>query len=146
VTVPAAVDRPQMVVRISPNEVAVDEFNRWASALPEDIARVVAGNLSSMLGTHQVYLYPAPAASGARHRVVIDVMAFESAPGESAELDAVWVVRSARDGTPHTGRTTVREAVQENGFPALVAAHSRALAKLSADIAGAIRQAEGGGK
>ena len=73
-------------------------------------------------------------------------MAFESTPGESAALDAVWVVRSAKDGTPHAGRTTVREAVPGDGFPALVAAHSRALAKLSADIAGAIREAESGGK
>jgi uncharacterized lipoprotein YmbA len=32
--------------------------------------------------------------------------------------------------------------VQESGYPALVAAHGRALGKLSADIAGAIRELE----
>ena len=140
VSVPAAIDRPQMVLRVSPNEVFIDEFNRWASPLPDEIARVVAGNLASTLGTQQVSVYPGPTASGARYRVVIDIMALDSAPGESAALDAVWSVRSAKNGASRAGRTTTREAVPEKGFPALDAAHSRALETLSADIAGAIRE------
>jgi uncharacterized lipoprotein YmbA len=146
VSVPAAIDRPQMVVRVSPNEVFIDEFNRWASPLPEEIARAVAGNLASTLGTQQVSVYPGPTASGARYRVVIDIMALDSAPGESAALDAVWSVRATKSGASRAGRTTTREAIQEKGFPALVAAHSRALEKLSADIAGAIREVEQGGQ
>jgi indole-3-acetate monooxygenase len=38
-----------------------------------------------------------------------------------------------------SGRTTAPEAVQGDSFDALAAAHSRALARLSGDIAGAIR-------
>ncbi|MBE0603058.1 MAG: membrane integrity-associated transporter subunit PqiC [Deltaproteobacteria bacterium] len=140
VSVPEIVDRPQIVVRSGPNQVSIDEFNRWASPLPEEIGRAVAGNLGSALGTAQVSVYPGPTSSGARYRVVIDVMSFDSAPGESATLDAAWVVRSAKDGPPRTGRTMASEAVPENGYPALVAAHGRALGKLSADIAGAIRE------
>lgn len=139
VTVPAEVDRPQMVVRVGPNEVAVEEFHRWASPLPDAIARAVAGNLSAALGTPYVSVYPEPTSAGARYRVVIDVMAFDSAPGESASLDAVWAVRSARDGTSRAGRTLAREAPREKGYPALAAAHSRALGKMSSDIAEAIR-------
>jgi hypothetical protein len=51
VTVPTTVDGFQIVVRIGPNQVEIDEFNRWASPLQTDIARVVAENLISMLGT-----------------------------------------------------------------------------------------------
>ncbi|MBP2676051.1 MAG: hypothetical protein H6Q84_2891 [Deltaproteobacteria bacterium] len=142
VSVPEVVDRPQIVVRSGPNQVSIDEFHRWASPLPEEIARAVAGNLGSAPGTPQVSVYPGPASTGARYRVVIDVMSFDSAPGDSATLDAVWIVRSGQDGPPRTGRTTVREAAQENSYPALVAAHGRALGKLSADIAGAIRELE----
>ncbi len=144
VTVPAEVDRPQMVVRVGPNEVAVEEFHRWASPLPEAIARAVAGNLSAALGTPYVSVYPEPTSAGARYRVVIDVMVFDSAPGESASLDAVWAVRSARDGTSRAGRTLAREAPQEKGYPALAAAHSRALGKMSSDIAEAINALERG--
>src|SRR5215469_5359477 len=45
VSVPAAVDRPQIVVQTAPNRVDVDEFNRWNAPLTESIAQAVAGNL-----------------------------------------------------------------------------------------------------
>src|ERR1035437_9411105 len=54
VTVPALVDHPPITVQLATNRVAVDEFNRWAEPLNENIARVVAGNLSVLLGTSQV--------------------------------------------------------------------------------------------
>ncbi len=40
-----------------------------------------------------------------------------------------------------SGRTVAREPLEGKGFDAIPAAHSRALAKLSADIAAAIRAA-----
>ncbi len=138
VSVPAAVDRPQIVVRLGPNRVAIDEFHRWASPLPDAIVRVVAENLSAMLGTPHVAVFSRPMAPGARYRVLIDVLRFESAPGEAATLDAVWTVRSTKDGTIRSGRTTVREPVPDREYATLAAAHSRALGRLSADIAGAI--------
>ena len=42
VSIPAMVDLPQIVVNTGPNQVTLDEFNRWASPLPNNIARVVA--------------------------------------------------------------------------------------------------------
>ncbi len=144
VSVPAAVDRPQLVVRTAPHEVAVDQFHRWASPLPDAIARVVAEDLGAALGTPHVTVFPGPTAAGARYRVVIDVNRFESAPGDAATLDAVWTVRSARDGATRAGRTTSAERVPDREFATLAAAHSRALGRLSADVADAIRALEGG--
>ena len=139
VSVPVSVDRPQIVVRLAPNEVAIDEFHRWASPLPDGISRVVAENLAAMLGTPRVTVFSQPTAAGAQFRVLIDVLRFESAPGEAASLDAVWTVRGTKDGTTRSGRTTVREPVSDREYGTLAAAHSRALGKLSADLAGAIQ-------
>jgi hypothetical protein len=139
VSVPSAVDRPQIVVRIAPNQVAIEEFHRWVSPLPDAIARVVAENLAAMLGTPHVTVFSRPTAAGARYRVLIDVLRFESAPGDAAILDAVWTVRSAEDGTTRSGRTTVREPVMGREYSTLAAAHSSALGRLSAELAGAIR-------
>ena len=133
VTVPAVVDRPQIVVNMGPNQVRLEEFNRWAAPLQNNIARVVADNLVVMLGTPRVTLLSADA----DYRAVIEVQSFESMPGEAAVLDAVWTVRRSKDGKAETGRTTVRETVQEKGYDVLAAAHSRALARLSRDIAAA---------
>ena len=55
---PAVVDRPQIVVRTGPNEVWLDEFNRWASPLEDNLGRVIAENLVAMLGTPHVTVFP----------------------------------------------------------------------------------------
>ena len=142
VSVPAVVDRPQIVVRTGPNKVFIDEFDRWASPLKDDIARVIVENLVSMLGTAQVTMFPQSTAVGSSYRVMIDVLRFDSEPGKAATLDALWTVSSAKDGRSHRGRTTLAEPTQGVDYAALVAAHSRALGQLSAEIAKTIREFE----
>lgn len=59
-------------------------------------------------------------------------------PGVSVTLDAVWTVRRSQGDKSRTGRTTVREPVSQQGYDALAAAHSRAVASLSKDITDAV--------
>jgi len=139
VSVPAEVDRPQIVVSTGPNQVRVDDFNRWASPLQSNISRVVADNLVSILGTPRVTVFPQTLSANADYQAAVDVQSFGSALGEAATLDAVWTVRRIKDGKLQVGRTTVREPASERGYDALAAAHSRAVARLSQDIAGALR-------
>ena len=73
VTVPAVVDRPQIVVNAGANQVRVDDFNRWAAPLQNNIARVVADNLVAMLGTPRVTL----SSIDADYRAAIEVQSFE---------------------------------------------------------------------
>jgi uncharacterized protein len=138
VSIPSAVDRPEFVVQTAPNRVDIDEFNRWAAPLNDSIAQAVTGDLVKLLGTPNVAAAPmanfAPA-----YRVTIDVQRFDSVRGQSVLLDAVWTVHRTAGGATRSGRTTAPEAVQGDGFDALAAAHSRAGAILSADIAGAVR-------
>lgn len=147
VSVPSLVDRPQIVVRTGPNRVFFDEFHRWGAPLRDDIARVVEGNLASLLAAPGTAAQPGIPKDGAgRYRVRIDVTAFDSVPGESALLEAAWTVRAEEGGPARSGRTAVREPVKGEGYEALAAAHSRALAVLSGEIAEAIRALEAGGK
>ena len=138
VTIPPAVDRPQIVSRIGPNQVRIDEFNRWASPLKADIARIVAENLSGQLGSARVTTFPQAAADEAAYRVTIDVLSLESVPGKSAAIDALWTVRRIEDGRVRSGCTSWKEPAVDPGYDALVAAHSRALERLSEDIAQAL--------
>jgi uncharacterized lipoprotein YmbA len=73
------------------------------------------------------------------YRVTIDVKRFESVQGQAATLEAVWTVRKTAGSEIRSGRTVAHEPVQGRGFDALAAAHSQAVAKMSADIAAAIR-------
>ena len=140
VSVPASVDRPEFVVQVAPNRVEIDELNRWAAPLGESIARTVAGDLAVLLGTPEVAVAPF-ANFDPVYRVTINVQRFDSTPGDSILMEAVWAVRRTAGGQTRSGRTIAREAVTGKGFDALAAAHSRALAKLSGHIAAAIRSA-----
>jgi uncharacterized lipoprotein YmbA len=142
VTVPSQVDRPQFVVSIGPNQVQLDEFNRWAAPLQDNITRVVAENLVAMLGTPHVMLSSQTLSADTGYRVAFEVQRFESVPGESASLDAVWTVRRMQDGKIETGRSTFREPAKDKGYDALAAAHSQAIARMSQDIADALRKLE----
>ena len=138
VSIPAVVDRPEIVVTVSDHEVWLDEFNRWASPLAEAIALAVAGNLTVELDSPQVSLLAAGAV--ADFRVGIEVQRFESVPDTHALLDAVFTIRRVKDGKVVTGRTTARETTTERGYDALAAAHSRAVARLSHDISAVIQE------
>jgi hypothetical protein len=142
VSIPAIVDQPQFVVSTGANTVSIDEFNRWASPLQGNISRVVAENLVLLLGTQRVSQFQQSLNLDADFRVAIEVQSFESAPGDAATLNAVWVVRRTKDGKAQTGRTSLREPTGSGGFDALAAAHSRALAKMSQEIADAVRGLE----
>jgi uncharacterized lipoprotein YmbA len=138
VTIPAAVDQPEFVVQVAPNRVEVNEFNRWISPLSDSIARAVAGDLVVLLGTPEV-ANSQLANFVPDYRVTIDVQRFESVQGQAAVVEAVWTVRKTAGGEIRSGRTIARETVQGQGFDALAAAHSQAIAKMSGDIAAAIR-------
>jgi uncharacterized lipoprotein YmbA len=104
---------------------------------------VLAANLAQALGDAQVSAYPRGTGAEADYRVVVDIQRFESAPGETATVEALWTVSPGigKSGASRSGRSAVREPTQGAEYDALVAAHSRALASISRDIAEAIRAA-----
>ena len=138
VSVPASVDRRQFVVQVAPNRVDVDEFNRWAAPLNDAIARPSPATWSSCSARPNVVAAPLGNFDPA-YRVTIDVQRFDSVRGQAAMVEAVWTVHKTAGGETRSGRTVAREPVQGDGFDALAAAHSRAIAKVSGDIAAAIR-------
>ena len=140
VTVPEIVNRPQMVLQTGANQVTIAEQSRWASSLKSEIPRVIAANLTQLLGNALVSSNPDGTGSQADYRVVVDIQRFDSAPGTAATIEALWSVRptKAKGGEPRSGRSLVREPAPGD-YDALVAAQGRALASISKDIAEAVR-------
>lgn len=139
VTVPEAVDQPQIVAQLGANQVAMYEYQRWASPLKGEIARVIAANLAQELGTPRAWSYAQATLPKPDYQVLVDVQRFDSVLGEAVTIDALWTIRPADGATVKSGRSSVRQATAGDGFDALAAAHSRALARVSKDIAAAIR-------
>jgi len=138
VTVPEGVDQPQMVVQVAPNRVVIEEYHRWASPLRSEIALVIAAHLSQMLNASRVWSYSQANLGKADCQVLVDVQRFDSTLGDAAVIEALWTIRLP-GGVARTGRSTVREPATGPGFDAIVAAHGRALGRLSQEIADSIR-------
>jgi uncharacterized lipoprotein YmbA len=140
VTVPAEVDRPQIVRATQANEVAIEDLHRWAAPLQDNVAEVLAADLAARLGTRDVATsQELRRAYG--YRVSVAIRGFESRLGEDARLAANWSVRRA-DGALRTGSASVREAARGGDFAALASAHSRAIARMAGEISDAIRGLE----
>jgi hypothetical protein len=122
--------RPQIVVSVGPNQVRLDD-QRQAALLQAYLA--VADKLRRYWNARVIPPQMSEAADYRRYPGGTDC------PGDAATLDAVWTVSRAKDGKSQTGRTAVREPASQGGFDGLAAAHSRALARLSRDIADALQ-------
>src|ERR1700688_2572763 len=139
VTIPEINDRPQFVLRVDPNRITLDEFSRWADPLKSQIRRVIAADLALQFPGALVSGYPQNVDPALTYVVSVDVQSFESALGQAASVSVLWSVKPPKEGAPVSGRTVVSEPTGAQGNDALVAAHSRAMAAVSAAIATAIR-------
>lgn len=147
INLPESVDRPQMVLHTGPNQVELSELNRWAEPLKKAIPRVIASQLAQQLGTRRVYTYPQRALPEANYRVSIDVLRLEASPKQQeVTLESLWSVHLGNSGDIKSGHSLIREPSSAGDYDALVAAHERALARLSSDIAESVKAMEKGRK
>lgn len=136
-SLPELIDRPQMVLQSGSNQVDIPESRRWAESLRSAIPRVISGNLRRLLPGAAVATRSEQAGATAKYNVAIDIFHFDARLGDATTLEARWRIQSA--GRPaKSGLTTLREPVQGADHDAVAAAHGRALAALSRDIAAAI--------
>jgi uncharacterized lipoprotein YmbA len=99
----------------------------------------MAENLASLLRGHQVAVYPWTPGTSVDREVIVDVIRFDGQLDGQCMLQARWKVL-ARTATPSAiyGQSTLSEASGRD-YASLMAAQSRLLGALSAQIATAIR-------
>jgi len=140
VVFPRYLDRPQIVTRVSPNEIEFAEFHRWAASLKDDFSSILARNLSNLLTTDRVAVYPWASKTAVDVQVKIDVIRFDGQLGESVVLETAWALLGEDRTKPLLSRgSVVSEKVDKTGYKGLVEAQSRAIAGLSREIARAIQ-------
>ncbi len=59
VKIPEYLDRSGIVTQVTLHELMVGDLNKWAEPLEENLPRVLADNLSSLLCTRNVFILPA---------------------------------------------------------------------------------------
>jgi uncharacterized lipoprotein YmbA len=146
VEIPEMLDRPQIVTRSGPNKLNVDEFHRWAGRMDESFGQVLAENISLLLGTDQVAVYPWKTEFKPHYRIALKIRYFEGQWGKDVLLEAIWSVSSQQSRQTNIKRKSVinEPLSPEPDYGALVAAHSRAIAQLSREIVKEIQNLQSG--
>lgn len=136
---PEYLDRPQIVTRASRDELALAQFDRWAEPLSDAFPRVLAQNLSRLLCTTTVSLYPWRPSIPHDYRVEVQVIRMDGKLGEEVALEAWWSVSGGPDRKVlATRQSRFTESAQGKDYEALVQAHNRAVMLLCREIAQAI--------
>jgi uncharacterized lipoprotein YmbA len=133
-------DRTEIVTRSSSNKITLSDFDVWAGSLAEDFSRVLAENLSVLLSTERVIVYPGPRPSSVDYQIVVNVTRFDGPLGGEVSLIARWTILEGKEKKLVFARkSAIIEPSGGSGYEAMVAAHSRALEKLSREIAETIK-------
>jgi uncharacterized lipoprotein YmbA len=140
VKLPEYLDRPQIVIENDGPQIQLAEFEQWAEPLDENITRVLASNLGTLLATRQVSRYPWPPGTPVDYRITVDIRRFEAHANGRVQLEASWSIsRSLGDAALLERTTQLNEAVTATGMEAVVAAQSRVLNRFSQVLADAVK-------
>ena len=143
VAIPEILDRPQIVTRTGPNKLQIDEFHRWAGRLDEDFARVLAVNISRLLDTEQVAVYPWDVSFEPFYQVTLDIRNFEGRWGQEVFLEVFWkVIDPQKKTTLHAKKSVIKEPLPDKDYASLVSIKSRIIGTLSQKIAQEIQTLE----
>jgi uncharacterized lipoprotein YmbA len=142
VTLADYLDQSDLVTRTGDNQLVKAEYDRWAGSFKDDFINVLAENIGFLVPTERIYLYPWRGSEPIGYQVALEVIRCDGRLGEASWLVARWSVF----GGPgkkllKMNRSSIREPVTSGDYAALVAAQSRAVAKLSQEIAEAIQGA-----
>jgi uncharacterized protein len=140
VELPSYLDRPQMATRAGPYELEFAEFHQWAEPLATNVTRVLSENLSHLLGTDRLAMYPWPRSTPVAYQVRVQMTYFEGTLGEQSRLIAQWQIIEVEAQQEVRRQTSqFQPAVEVADYGSLAAALSQGLGALSQDIAAALR-------
>jgi uncharacterized lipoprotein YmbA len=139
VALPDYLNRPQIVTRIGPSQLAFAEFDRWASPLVNEFSRVLGENLRALIPSDQVVVFPWPQTAHLDYEVTVDVAQFEGRRGGDCSLVARWSIygRETR-AVVRAGTSSLSEPTKGGDYNAIAAAQSQLIATLSREIAAAL--------
>lgn len=84
--------RPQIVTQSSANKMDYAEYDRWAESLDENFSRVMAENLSKLIPTENVYVFPWKSSTVIHYRLTFAVTQFSMEADKNISLIVFWSI------------------------------------------------------
>jgi hypothetical protein len=139
VSIPALLERKQIVTRLPDSSVQVAEFHQWASPLKNSVGEVLTHNLASLQANDLIRAYPWNAYGAVDYRIIIDIIRFDTRPEQSVNLEANWTIMNEKDHTVvSNGRTKIERPLNDSSYPSAVNGLSNILGEFSHELSGAL--------
>jgi hypothetical protein len=140
-SIPALVDRKQIVTRSENNAIQLAEFHQWATPLQDNVMTVLSKNIAAQQSNAIVRNYPWSVYGEMDYRVIIDISRFDSQLGKSATLEASWAIMSEKNHTIiSNGQTNSQQPLHDGSYDSAVLALNKLLSELSQQLSLALHQ------
>ena len=116
-------------------------MDQWIGALGDTLTRVIAENLSRLLSADSADVFPSARSILFDFSIEVEVMRLDGKLGEQVTLIARWAILGRdEDDLIVLQRSEYQETAEDKTYKGLVLAQSRAVEKLSQDIAKAVKK------
>jgi uncharacterized lipoprotein YmbA len=138
VKLPAYLEHAEVITRVAPNRLDLSSTDRWAEPLDDNFRRVLAADLTTLIGTDRVLPFPWDLSTKVDYKIEVNVERFERDSSGGAQLTASWIIRDGHsDRVLLTRRADFTESAG-SGMENSVASLSADLNDLSKQIATAV--------
>jgi uncharacterized protein len=143
VAVPALLERKQIITRHASNGVQIAEFQQWASPLQDNLLQALTRNLSTLQSGNIVRAYPWSVHGTVDLQIVVDIIRFDTTPGESANMEANWTIKNENTHEIlKTGHSVINHSLSDSSYPGTVRALSKLLGEFSQELSLALAKME----
>jgi len=139
ISIPALLERKQLVTRDADNNLQIAELQQWAAPLKDNIAEVLAQNLTALQPSQIIRAYPWSSYGSIDYQIIVQISRFDAKPEQSANLEANWAIMDQKTHTVVSNGFSKIQTKLENATTAgTVKALNNTLATLSQELAKAL--------
>ena len=139
VSIPALLERKQIVTRLPDNSVTIAEFHQWASPLKDNVIQVLTHNLATLQAGDLIRAYPWSAYGAVDYRIVIDIIRFDTRPQQTVNFEASWAIMNEKTHTLlSNGRSKIEHPLDDSSYPSAVKALNKILSEFSQELSKAL--------
>ncbi len=135
ITIPALLERKQIVTRLPDNSISIAEFHQWASPLKDNVTQVLTHNLTTLQTGNLIRAYPWTAYGAVDYRLIIDISRFDTQPKQTVNFEANWAIMDEKTHTLlSNGHSRIEHPLSDPSYPSVVKALSKILSEFAGDL------------
>jgi uncharacterized protein len=136
VTLPSVVDRPEMVLSTSADDVIVQEHERWAAPPADLVTQALARDLERRRSDLLVGDSSVSRVGGSVIRINVDMVQWTVHRGRQASIETHWRILDSRTGKEVTGGEVFSSPLGQEDYAAVAQGLSQCLGLLADRLVG----------